>query len=137
MHSKVQQLGEVQRTSRQRSIAEVLADVLSNLQDILRSEIQLLSAQAREEFRAFRPAGTLIMVGVLCGFMSAFFVLIAVVAALSLLVSVWLAALLVAIVMAGVCAVLLRSGVNLVRSRAEKVTAALEERTPWTGPPIA
>jgi hypothetical protein len=79
----------------------------------------------------------LIMVGVLCGFMSAFFVLIAVVAALSLVVSVWLAALLVAIVMAGVCAVLLRSGVNLVRSRAEKVTAALEERTPWTGPPIA
>ena len=48
-----------------------------------------------------------------------------------------LAALLVAIVMAVVCAVLLRRGANLMKSRAEKVAAALEEETPWTGPPIA
>ena len=137
MHSKVQQLGEVQRTSRQRSIAEVLADVLSNLQDILRSEIHLRLAQARDELRAFRPAGTLITLGILGGLLSAFFLLFAIVAALSLVISVWLAALLVAVVMAVVCGVLLRRGANLMRSRAEKVATAAEERPRWTGPPSA
>jgi len=137
MHARVQPIGEVKRASRQRSMAEVLADVVCNLQDLLRSEIHLLQVQAREELRALRPAGVLITVGVLGGLLSAFFLLVAIVAALSLVISIWLAALLVAIVMAVVCAVLLRRGANLMKSRAEKVAAALEEETPWTGPPIA
>jgi uncharacterized membrane protein len=131
----VQQLGEVKRTSRQRSVAEVLADVLVNLQDILRSEIRLAHFQARAELRTFRSAVALMMVAVLGGLVSAIFLLFAIVAALSLVVSVWVAALLVAIVMAAVCAVLLRSGANLMKSRAEKVAAGVEERTPWTGAP--
>ena len=137
MHAKVRPLGEVRRASRQRSMAEVLADVVCNLQDLLRSEIHLLQVQAREELRAFRPAGTLITLGILGGLLSAFFLLFAIVAALSLVMSVWLAALLVAIVMAALCGVLLRRGANLMRSRAEKVATAAEERPRWTGPPIA
>ena len=137
MHARVQPIGEVKRASRQRSVAEVLADVVSNLQDLLRSEIYLRQAQAREELRAFRPAGTLITLGILGGLLSAFFLLFAIVAALSLVISVWLAALLVAIAMAVVCAVLLRRGANLMRSRAGRVAAALEEGTPWTTPPVA
>jgi len=127
---------EVTRPSGRRSVAELLADVLCNLHDILRSELRLRQAQVREELRAFRPAGALITMGVLGGLLSAFFLLYAIVAALSLIISVWLAALLVAILMGVVCAVLLRTGSNLMRSRAEKVAAAAEERTPWTGPAI-
>ena len=130
-------MGEVKRASRRRSVAEVLADVVCNLQDLLRSEIRLRQAQVREELRAFRPAGTLITLGILGGLLSAFFLLFAIVAALSLVISVWLAALLVAVVMAVVCGVLLRRGANLMRSRGGKAAAALEERTPWAGPPIA
>ena len=137
MHARVQPIGEVKRASRQRSMAEVLADVVCNLQDLLRSEIHLLQVQAREELRALRPAGVLITVGILGGLLSAFFLLFAIVAALSLVISVWLAALLVAVVMAVVCGVLLRRGANLMRSRGGKAAAALEERTPWAGPPIA
>jgi hypothetical protein len=136
MHASAQQMGDVQRPSGQRSVAELLADVLCNLHDILRTELQLRQAQAREELRAFRPAGTLMTVGVLAGLLSAFFLLFAIVAALSLIISGWLAALLVAIVMAVMCAVLLRRAVNFMRSPAEKVTAAREESTPWTRPPI-
>lgn len=134
MHTSVQQLGEVKRTSGQRSVAGVLADVLVHLQDILRSEIRLAYFQARAELTTFRSAVALMMVAVLGGLVSAIFLLFAIVAALSLVMSVWVAALLVAIVMAAVCAVLLRSGANLMRSRAEKVAASVEERTPWTGP---
>jgi hypothetical protein len=118
-------------------MAEVLADVVGNLQDLLRSEIHLRQVQAREELRALRPAGVLITVGILGGLLSAFFLLFAIVAALSLVISVWLAALLVAIVMAVVCGVLLRRGADLMRSRGGKAAAALEETTPWAGPPIA
>ena len=137
MHARVEQLGDVKRGSRPRSVAEVLGDVVRHLQEILRSEIRLVYVQARAELKTFGSAGALIVAGVLGGFLSAFFLLFAIVAALSLVIKVWAAALLVAIVMAGVCALLLRSGVDLVRSRAEKVAAAPEERTPWTRPPIA
>lgn len=137
MHTRVQQTGTVQRPSGRRSVAEVLADLLGNVHDILRSELRLRHAQAREELRAFRPAGTALALGALCGLLSAFFLLVAIVAALSFVISLWIAALLVSIIMAMVCAALLRSGANLMRNRREKVAGALEDRTPWTGPPIA
>jgi hypothetical protein len=139
MHARVQQLSEAGRTSRQRSVAEVLADVLSNLQDILRSEIRLAQLEARAELRNFRSAGALMVAGVLGGLLSGFFLLFAIVAALSLVMRVWVAALLVAIVMAVVCALLLRRGARLMRSRAEKAAASAaasaEENSPWTGRP--
>jgi Flp pilus assembly protein TadB len=131
----VQRLGEVKRASRQRPVAEVLADVLSNLQDILHSEIRLAQVQARAELRTFRSAGTLMVIGVLGGLLSAFFLLFAIVAALSLVIEVWAAALLVAIVMAVVCAVLVHGGASRLRSRAEKAAADAEEGTTWTAPP--
>ena len=139
MHARVEQLGDVKRGSRPRSVAEVLGDVVRHLQEILRSEIRLVYVQARAELKTFGSAGALIVAGVLGGFLSAFFLLFAIVAALSLVIKVWVAALLVAIVMAVVCAVLLRSGAHLRRSRADMAAATAEpgagERTPWTGTP--
>ena len=139
MHARVQQLGDVKRGSRPRSLAEVLGDVLRHLQEILRSEIRLVYVQARAELRTFGSAGALIVAGVLGGFLSVFFLLFAVVAALSLVIKLWVAALLVAIGMAVVCAVLLRSGAHLIRSRADMAAAragpGAEEGSEWTGTP--
>jgi uncharacterized membrane protein len=139
MHARVQQLGHVERASRQRPVAEVLADVLYNLQEILRAEIRLAHVQARTELRTLRSAGALIVVGLLAGLLSVFFLLFAIVAALSFVIPVWIAALLVAIVMAVVCAVLMRSGAHLMRSRADEAAASVEpsaeESSAWTGPP--
>jgi hypothetical protein len=128
-------VGEAKRASAQRSVAAVLADLFCNLQDIFGLEIRLAQARAGEDLRSFRSAGALIVVGVLGGLLSAFFLLFAIIAALSLVISVWVAALLVALVMAVVCAVLLRGGVNLMRSRTGKAAASAKERTPWTGRP--
>ena len=139
MHARVQQLEDVKRGSRQRSVVEVLADTLSHLQEILRSEIRLVYVQARAELKTFGSAGALIVAGVLGGFLSVFFLLFAVVAALSLVIKLWVAALLVAIGMAVVCAVLLRSGAHLIRSRADMAAAragpGAEEGSEWTGTP--
>jgi hypothetical protein len=60
------------------------------------------------------------------------FLLLAAVAALSLVVSVWLAALIVALGMAAVCAIVLRIGTNLMRSRAAKSAASVKEKAPWS-----
>ena len=143
MHARVQELGDAKRASRQRSVTEVLADALYHLQEILRSEIRLVFVQARAELRTFGSAGALIVAGVLGGFLSALFLLLAVVAALSLVVKLWVAALLVAVAMAVVCAVLLTSGAHLIKSRSHMIRSRGEaaasaepsagEGTPWTG----
>ena len=136
MHSRVQPLREARRAETDsRSIAQVLADLVCNLQDILHSQIRLAQAEAREELRTFRSAGALILIGVLGGLLSALFLLLAVVAALSLVVSVWLAALIVALGMGAVCAIVLRAGAKLMRSRAATIAASVKEKAPWTARP--
>jgi Putative Actinobacterial Holin-X, holin superfamily III len=136
MHSRVQPLREARRADTDsRSIAQVLADVVCNLQDILHSQIRLAQAEARQELRTFRSAAALMLIGVLGGLLSASFLLFAVVAALSLVVSVWLAALIVALGMAAVCAIVLRGGVNLMRSRRAQIAASVKEKAPWTARP--
>jgi hypothetical protein len=133
MHSRVQPLREARRAETDsRSIAQVLADVVCNLQDILHAQIRLAQAEAREELRSFRSAAGLVLMGVLGGLLSAVFLLLAAVAALSLVISLWLAALIVALGMAAVCAIVLRAGVKLMRGRAAKIAASAKEKAPWS-----
>ena len=113
-------------------MAQVLADVVGNLQDILHAQIRLAQAEAREELRTFRSAGALMLIGAFAGLLSAVFLLLAAVAALSLVLSVWLAALIVALGMAAVCTLVLRAGVKLMRSRAAKLAASVKEKAPWS-----
>jgi hypothetical protein len=63
MHSRVQSLrAEPQVRADDRSVAQLLADLLRNLQDILGAEISLAQARVREELRAYQPTAIL-MVG--------------------------------------------------------------------------
>ncbi len=135
MHSRVQPLRADPRPQGQRSVAQVLADVVSNLQDMLGAQIRLAQAEARGELRTFRSAVTVIVIGVLVGLLSAVFLLLAIVAALSLVISVWVAALIVACGTAGLCAILLRVGVNQMRSQAARISASEEEKAPWIARP--
>jgi Putative Actinobacterial Holin-X, holin superfamily III len=121
MHSRVQSLREERRApADDRSVAQVLADVIKNLQDILGAEIRLAQAQARAELRTYRPAAVLIMVGVLGGLLSVLFLLLAAAAALALVMPAWAAALIVAVATAVASVILLRSGTGAVRSRAAR-----------------
>ncbi len=123
MHSRVQTLRGEPRPAAEdpRSVAQLLADLLRNLQDILGAEIRLAQARAREELRAYRPTASLIVVGVLGGIMSVLFLLLAAAAALSLVVPVWAAALIVAFGMAAVCAIFLAIGVSRLRRAAARI----------------
>jgi hypothetical protein len=127
MHSRVHSLhGERRAVADDRSVSQVLADVIRNLQDILSAEIRLAQARARAELRGYRPAAVRIMVGVLGGLVSVLFLLLAVAAALALVMPAWAAALIVAVGTALVSAILLRTGAAGVRSRAAKTADHVE-----------
>ena len=130
MHSRVQSLREERRApADDRSVTQVLADVVRNLQDILSAEIRLAQAQARAELRTYRPAAVLIMVGVLGGLLSILFLQLAAAAALALVMPPWAAALIVAVATAVVSAILLRSGTAAIRSRAAMTAEHVEAMT--------
>jgi hypothetical protein len=135
MHSRAEPLPEARRAADQRSVSQVLAAVVRNLEDIFISEVRLVQAETRAQLRNFRPAVVLIVIGVLGGLLSALFILLAVVAALNLIISLWLAALLVGLVMAVFCATSVRIGTNLVRNRPMRADAGAEvrEKGRWTG----
>ena len=134
MHSRAEPVREARPASEQRSVSRVLADVVSNLQDIFVSEIRLVQVETRAQLRDLRSAGVLIVLGVLAGLLSGAFILLAAVAALSHIISLWLAALLVGLGMAVLCAVSLRMGAKLVRSRPMHVDAGagVREKGRWT-----
>lgn len=110
-----------------RSVAQVLADVIRNLQDILSAEIRLAQARARMELRGYRPAAVLILIGVLGGLVSVFFLLLAVAAALALVIPWWAATLIVAVGTAVLSTIMVRAGTLRVRSRAARTAKHLEE----------
>jgi hypothetical protein len=125
MHSRVHFLPtERQARDDDRSVAQLIADLLSNLQDILHAEIRLAQARAREELGSYRPPVLLIVVGALGGLLGSLFLLLAAVAALSLVMPIWAAALIVGLVVAVTGAMLLRAGVSRLRGRADKLADA-------------
>jgi len=135
MHAQVREDRRERRTSEHRSLADVVTDLVSNLQDILRSHIRLAQAEAREELRTYRSVGALLLVGALAALLSALFFLLAALAALSLVMSLWLAALIVGLGMAGLSILLVRIGTIRARNRAAKIATTVKEKTPWTGRP--
>src|SRR5580765_2260839 len=84
-----------------RSVSQVLQDIVHNIQDIVRAEVRLA-----------KTAGVAIGAGALSGLFSVLFVLFAMVYGLSRVVPDWAAALMVAIALAIVAGILLKLGVD-------------------------
>jgi uncharacterized membrane protein YqjE len=118
----------------QRSVPEVLGDIVGNLQEIIRSEFRLATTEIEEEVaRSLKPAGML-GVGIVFAIYALGFLLLTIVYALSMLVAPWLAALLVA-VLAGLPAIVL---INLGRARlrqvnlmSDKTIGSVKEKVQW------
>src|SRR5580765_3319980 len=94
----------------QRSVSEVLQDIVGNLQEITRSEFRLAKTELKEEAsRAAKPAATFGM-GLVLGFYGVGFLLLSAVYGLSAVMAGWLAALLVGTILAIVAIALVSSG---------------------------
>jgi uncharacterized membrane protein YqjE len=123
---------------RQRSVPEVLQDIVANVQEIIRSEFRLAKTELKEEaVQAAKPAATFGM-GLVFGFYGIGFLLLAAVYGLSTVMAGWLAALLVGTFLAVVAVVLMGlSGKKLrrVNSTPRKTIRSLEENIQWVKHP--
>src|ERR1700704_3912505 len=94
----------------ERSVPEVLQDIIGNVQEILRSEVQLAKAELKEEAaEAASPIMTM-GVGVLLGAYAAGLLLLAAVFGLATIMAAWSAALLVGAVVAIIAVLLINAG---------------------------
>ena len=116
-----------------RSIPEILKDVLTNIQDIVRDEVRLAKAELGEELSSARSGGLLIGVGAVAAIFSALFVLLACMYALGRVMPNWAAALIVAAAVGVAAAVTLGIGLKRFKTiqAAPKTSASLQENVRW------
>jgi uncharacterized membrane protein YqjE len=118
----------------QRSVPEVLQDIVGNLQEIIRSEFRLAKTELKEEAaEAARPAATF-GAGLALAFYGIAFLLLAAVYGLSTVMAGWLAALLVGTILAVVAIALLSSSgkqLKRVNPSPDKTIQSLEENVQW------
>ena len=123
----------------QRSVPEVLHDIVGNLQEIVRSEFRLAKTEIKEEAaKAAKPAATF-GVGLVMGFYGIGFLLLASVYGLSTVMAGWLAALLVGTILAIVAIALISSSgkkLKRVNPAPDKTMRSLEENVQWAKHPI-
>ena len=118
----------------QRSVSDVLQDILGNFQQIIHSEFRLARAELREKAdRAAKPATTF-AAGAVLGFYGLGFLLLAIVYGLSMVLSAWLAALIVAAVLLVISAILVTSGRNRLKQIEpvpERTVETVKENVQW------
>jgi uncharacterized membrane protein YqjE len=117
----------------ERSVPEVLHDIVSNIQEIGRSEFRLAKSEIKEQVsKAAKPAATLAM-GIVLAMYALGFMLLTIVYVLATVISAWLAALLVTAVVAVVALVLVTAGKDRLKrvKPPEKTIETLKENVEW------
>jgi len=123
----------------QRSVPEVLQDIVGNLQEIIRSEFRLAKTELKEEAsRAAKPVATF-GAGLVFAFYGFGFLLLASVYGLSTVMAGWLAALIVGAILALLATALLSSSGKKLKSVnpiPNKTLQSLEENVQWAKHPV-
>ena len=116
-----------------RSLSDVVRDIIHNIQDIIRSEIRLARTEVGEELTKAKTASVLTALGAVTALFSAFFVLLTAVYVLSRLMPDWAAALIVASGLALIAAIMLSLGSKRFAAvqGAPRTVKSLEENFPW------
>jgi Putative Actinobacterial Holin-X, holin superfamily III len=121
-----------------RSVVDVLQDILRNVQDILRSEIRLAKAEIRQEATQAGTAALWMTIGVV-GLLSAWmFLLWTAVYALATVLPIWAATLVIAVAMAGAGGIVIRTGLRRltrIKPMPERTIESLQENLEWMKQP--
>jgi uncharacterized membrane protein YqjE len=119
----------------QRTVSDVLQDIIGNIQDIIRSEFRLAKVEVKHKVQqAAGPAATMGVAAVI-GFYGLGFLLLAALYALSLVMALWLAALIVGFALAAIAAILFsvsRSVLKRIDPVPEKTVQTVKENVQWT-----
>lgn len=118
----------------QTSWSEMFQNIVSNIQEIVRSEVRLAKAEIKEETQAAARACVSLGIGAVLGLYAAGFILLGLVYALSLAMPNWLAALLVGIPLAGGACFLISSGwkkLKQVQPKPVRTIESVKETVQW------
>jgi uncharacterized membrane protein YqjE len=122
-------------TAPQRTVSDVLQDIVGNIQELMRSEFRLAQAEIKEKAqRASRPVA-IMGVGALFGIYALGFLLLGAVYALSLVVAAWLAAVIVAAALAVIAGILVsvsRTAMQKTNPVPERTVETVKEDVQWT-----
>ena len=117
-----------------RSLADILRDVVRNLQEIVRSEVRLARTEIADEAARAKLFMALLAAGAVTALFAALFLLLTIVFALALLIPLWAAMLIPATALAVVASVLLAAGVKRFKQRRpmlEHTVESLKENVTW------
>ena len=115
----------------ERSVFDILCDIVSNIQGIVRTEFRLVTTEIREDISASQSSVRLLGIGLVSGIFAAFFALLALVYALSHVLLPWVSALLVAFALT-LCAALL---VTVGSRRLKKLNSTQRIAAQWKESP--
>ena len=122
----------------ERSVSDVLQDILRNLQDMVRSEIRLAQVEIREEGRRAVASSIWIAAEAVAAVSAWTFVLWAFAYALAARMPMWAATLVVAIAMAAAAAVLIMGGIRKIKRIQpipERTVESVKENFEWMKQP--
>lgn len=117
-----------------RSVPEILRDIVTNVQRIIRSELRLAKTEIREESAKARKPVFILGLGATAGAFALFFALWALFYGLRTALPAWVASLLVAGIAALIAAALFLVGKNRlkqIKTVPEKTIESLKENVPW------
>lgn len=93
-------IGNIAGGPPERSVVEILTDIVGNVQAIIRGEIRLAKTELRDEARKSSSSIRLLLAGGVLGILGAAFLLLSAVYALTLLMPAWAAAGIVGLILA-------------------------------------
>ena len=118
----------------ERSFGAIVGDIVGHVQQIVRVEIRLAKAEARDEIAKIRWGATLLLASGVAGVLALGVLLLSAVYALSTMMAPWTAALLVGIVTFLVAGVGLWSGFKTMRAvslRPRRTVETIQETMQW------
>ena len=117
-----------------RSFSEVLQDIVRNVQEIVRSEVRLAKTEIREEAAKAKSSTLLLGGGALVAIFAMFFLLLAIVYALTLVMPNWAAALTVGAALAGVASVVVTASMRRfqhIQPTPVRTVETIKENVEW------
>ncbi len=119
----------------ERSVGQVLQDIVGNLQEIVRSEVRLAKAEVKQEVSATARALVSLMIGAVVGIYALGFLLLALVYGLAVVIaSWWIAALAVGAALALIAFAFVSIGRHRMRAIdpvPERTVRTLKENVTW------
>lgn len=117
----------------ERSVTNVLQDIVGNIQAIVRSEVRLAKLEVREEAIKAKGAALFLAIGAVCGVFALLFLLWTVVYALAIAVPVWIATLIVTFLVGIAAGLTLNIGVKRLKAvnPPDRTIETLKENAQW------